>query len=87
MADDGRPLRRRSTLVMRNVRVGARRTSLRLETAVWEALQDIARREGLPLNRLLTRISGLQAESSFTASVRVYALGYYRGLAQRLDRI
>jgi predicted DNA-binding ribbon-helix-helix protein len=87
MADDGRPLRRRSTLVMRNVRVGARRTSLRLESAVWEALGDIAEREGVPLNRLLTRIAGGQSESSFTASVRVYALGYYRGLARRLEGV
>jgi predicted DNA-binding ribbon-helix-helix protein len=86
MADDGRPLRRSSTLVMRNVRVGPRRTSLRLENAVWEALHDIARREGMALNRLLTRIAALQSESSFTASVRVYALGYYRGLAQRQER-
>lgn len=68
---------------MRNVRVGPRRTSLRLEIAVWDALGDIAQREGMPLNRLLTRIAGAQSESSFTASVRVYALGYYRGLAER----
>ena len=71
---------------MRNVRVGTRRTSLRLETAVWDALHDIARREGMPLNRLLTRIAGAQGESSFTASVRVYALGFYRGLAERRER-
>ena len=71
---------------MRNVRVGTRRTSLRLETAVWDALHDIARREGMPLNRLLTRIAGAQGESSFTASVRVYALGFYRGLAERAER-
>ena len=71
---------------MRNVRVGTRRTSLRLETAVWDALHDVARREGMPLNRLLTRIAGAQSESSFTASVRVFVLGYYRGLAERQQR-
>jgi len=78
MADGGQALRRRSTLKVRNVRIGRRRTSLRLEMAIWDALQDIAQREGQSLNELLTGVAAAQSESSFTASVRVHVLGYYR---------
>lgn len=85
MADDGLPLGPRSSLMMRNVRVGAKRTSLRLERAIWDALGEIARREEMTLNRLLTRIAGQQSESSFTASVRVFALAYFRRVAERLE--
>lgn len=72
---------RHSTLQIRNVRVKGRRTSLRLETAMWEALEDIAEREGTTMADLLTEIAAGQNESSFTASVRVFALCYFRGLA------
>jgi len=85
MADDGRVLRARSSLKMRNVRIGQRRTSLRLERPVWDALAEIVRRENTTLNLLLTRIADEQSESSFTASVRVYTLGYFRRMAERLE--
>lgn len=74
-------MRRQSTLKVRNVRIGRRRTSLRLETAMWDALADIAEREQTTLNELLTGVAEGQSESSFTASVRVYTLAYFRGLA------
>jgi len=74
-------LRRQSTLKVRNVRIGRRRTSLRLETAMWDALQEIADRERTSLNELLTGVAAGQSESSFTASVRVFTLAYFRGLA------
>lgn len=72
---------RHSTLQIRNVRVKGRRTSLRLETAMWEALEDIAEREGRTMADLLTEVAAGQNESSFTASVRVFALCYFRALA------
>ena len=81
MPDGGQVLRRQSTLKVRNVRIGRRRTSLRLETAMWEALQDIADRERITQNELLTEIAEGQSESSFTASVRVFTLNYFRRLA------
>ncbi len=70
-----------STLQIRNVRVQGRRTSLRLETAMWEALEEITERENITLANLLTEVASGQNESSFTASVRVFALCYFRGLA------
>lgn len=48
---------------------------------MWDALQDIATREKIGLNELLTSVAEGRSESSFTASVRVFTLSYFRQLA------
>jgi predicted DNA-binding ribbon-helix-helix protein len=70
-----------STLVNRNVHIRSRRTSLRLEPAMWDALEEICRREGMTEHELCTRIDGLDIASSLTASVRVFIVTYFRGAA------
>jgi predicted DNA-binding ribbon-helix-helix protein len=70
-----------STLINRNVTVGGRRTSMRLEPPMWEALQQICHREGKPLNRLVTDIERQRVESSLTAAIRVYLLQYFTAAA------
>src|SRR5690348_17585326 len=70
-----------STLVNRNVTVGDRRTSMRLERAMWEALHEICRREGKSLNELVTDIDAQRSESSLTAAIRVYLLRYFSAAA------
>ena len=66
-----------STLVNRNVTVAGRRTSMRLEPAMWEALQQICRREDKSLNELVTEIDRQRIESSLTAAIRVSLLRYF----------
>ena len=66
-----------STLESRNVVLDNRRTSLRLEPVFWEALGEIAEREGLTVNELCTRIDSTREERSLTAGIRVYVLGYF----------
>ncbi len=70
-----------STLVSRNVVVGAKRTSLRLEPAMWQSLQEIAGREVVSVHRLCTEIDSRRHESSLTAAIRVFILGYFRAAA------
>jgi predicted DNA-binding ribbon-helix-helix protein len=70
-----------STLVSRNVVVGAKRTSLRLEPAMWKSLEEIARREAVSLHRLCTEIDARRRESSLTAAIRVFILSYFRAAA------
>ncbi len=70
-----------STLINRNVTVAGRRTSMRLEPAMWEALQQLCRREGKTLNELVTEIDRQRSESSLTAAIRVYLLSYFRAAA------
>src|SRR5262245_6447590 len=70
-----------STLVSRNVTVGGRRTSLRLEPPMWDALAEIARRESMTVHQLCTQVEIRRRESSLTAAIRVFALSYFRAAA------
>ncbi len=70
-----------SSLVLRNVTVRGRRTSLRLEQAMWDALAEIARREGTSMSGLCSRVDERRVASSLTAAVRVYVMSYYRAAA------
>ncbi|WP_168220446.1 ribbon-helix-helix domain-containing protein [Azospirillum thermophilum] len=67
----------------RNVRVNGRRTSMRLETQIWDALEDIARREGTDLNGLLTHLDMRRGKSSLASAARLYTLAYYRAAAEQ----
>lgn len=80
--DDGNTGRgRSSTLVNRNVTIHGRRTSLRLEPAMWDALHEIAQRESTSVHELCTKVELDRQESTLTAAIRVYILGYYRAAA------
>ena len=69
----------RSTLINRNIMVGARRTSIRLEPEMWAALLDIARRESQTIHGLATLVAASKKpETSLTAAIRVFCLAYYR---------
>ena len=70
-----------STLQSRNVVVRGRRTSLRLEPPMWEALEEIARREGLGIAELCTLVDRQRRESTLTAAIRVFILHYFRQAA------
>ena len=73
--------RTESTLVNRNVFVGRRRTSLRLEPAMWDALAEICRREDLNLHELCALIDERRRASSLTAAIRVFVVNYFRSAA------
>jgi predicted DNA-binding ribbon-helix-helix protein len=75
--DDNSP----STLVIRNVVVAGRRTSVRLEPAMWEALHDIARRMRVTVHDLVTDVARQRTASSLTAAIRVYIVDFYRAAA------
>jgi predicted DNA-binding ribbon-helix-helix protein len=70
-----------STLVNRNVSIGGRRTSLRLEPTMWDALEEICRREDMTQHELCATIDERRRASSLTAAVRVFILTYFRAAA------
>jgi predicted DNA-binding ribbon-helix-helix protein len=70
-----------STLVSRNVTVSGRRTSMRLEAAMWDALHAICRREGRSLHEMCSLINEQRQESSLTAAIRVFIMLYFRAAA------
>ena len=71
--------------IVRNVRVGGRRTSLRLETAYWDALEACAAELGWTVHQVVTAAAAQTASSmcSMSSSVRTYLVQYYRGLSDR----
>src|SRR4051812_35402689 len=70
------------TLVSHNVTIAGHRTSFRLEPDMWIALKEIAAREHLSIHELCTRIDERrEGETTLTAAVRSFMLGYYRAAA------
>ena len=45
---------------------------------MWEALLEIARREGTTINQIGTWVDAHRAETGFTSSLRVFILNYFR---------
>jgi predicted DNA-binding ribbon-helix-helix protein len=71
-----------SNLVSRNIIVDGHRTSIRLEPAMWLALNKIAERENLTIHQLSTRIDRLRdASCGLTAAIRVFLLAYFQEAA------
>ncbi len=70
-----------SSLVTHNVIVGNRRTSVRLEPAMWDALRDIVRRQQVTVHDLVTDIDRGRTASGLTAAIRVYIVDFYRTAA------
>jgi len=70
-----------STLINRNVTVMGRRTSVRLEQPMWDALEEMCRRERKVLNQLVTEIEHGRQESSLTAAIRVTIMLYFKTAA------
>jgi predicted DNA-binding ribbon-helix-helix protein len=70
-----------STLISRNITVAGRRTSIRLERAMWDALEELCARQRMTPNQVATELDRHACESTLTASIRVYVLGYFRAAA------
>ncbi|MGR0185418.1 ribbon-helix-helix domain-containing protein [Azospirillum aestuarii] len=69
---------------LRNVMVAGKRTSMRLEPAFWDALEEIAQREALTVSRLCTLLAerlDAQDVDSLSSAVRVYVMEYFRAAA------
>jgi len=66
----------------RNVVVSGRRTSMRLETSLWDALEEIARREGGSVNDLCDKIDACRDGLSLTGAVRAAMVSYFRDQLQ-----
>lgn len=69
-----------SSLIPRNINVSGRRTSVRLESAMWAALRDIAARRGATIDQLASEIDATRTASSLTAAIRIFIVEFYRSL-------
>ncbi len=71
----------RSSLLSRNITVMGKRTSVRLELEMWNALKEIARRENCSIHDICSLISMRRGNSSLTAAIRVFLMLYFRSAA------
>jgi predicted DNA-binding ribbon-helix-helix protein len=65
--------------ILRNVRVSGRRTSVKLEAAMWEALFELCARTGLGVDQVCQLAAEMPGDVSFSARLRVLILNFYRG--------
>jgi predicted DNA-binding ribbon-helix-helix protein len=71
----------KAAMFARNVTIAGRRTSLRMEPEMWDALQEVATRENLTLHDLCTAVAKKRGLHSMTAAIRVHLLNYFRDAA------
>ncbi len=67
-----------SDMVLRNIRIDGRRTSIKLEASMWDALFEICERSGKSVDELCTEVYNQPGHSNFTSRIRVYILCYFR---------
>ena len=66
-----------ATIKKRSVLIAGHATSLSLEAEFWSALQEIARRRGQSLNRLVASVDATRA-GNLSSALRVFVLDCYR---------
>ena len=71
-------LRRTDALVMRNIRVDGRRTTVRLEQGYWDALDDVGRSARMNRDALCAQIYAAGGGKRLTANLRLFLLNYFR---------
>src|SRR5438045_8373672 len=67
----------------RSILIGSRRTSIRLEDAMWTALNDIARRRHMTVDDVLFVIHRGHNATNLSSAIRVYIVDYYRAALAR----
>lgn len=70
-----------SRLVSRNVKGDQGRTSMRLEPELWNALEEMCRREDVAIRDMVRRIGAKARPGGRTSAVRVQVLDYFRTAA------
>jgi predicted DNA-binding ribbon-helix-helix protein len=65
----------------RNIQLTNIRTSVVLETAIWDAVGEILLRENLDLNRFCQMVDKRRRGFNLTSAIRVVVVIYYRTLA------
>ena len=69
-------------LAKRSVLIAGRRTTVRLGSAMWEALDDIAKQTGSAVSALVTEIDRERKQQKLEAAVRDYVVAYDRAIMQ-----
>ena len=69
----------RAAIIKRSVKVRGHKTSVSLEDEFWEALQEIAERERLPVWKIVQAIDLSRHNANLSSAIRVFVLKHFRG--------
>ena len=73
----------KSSITHHSMRIAGRKTSIGLERAFSECLQEIAKQRNETLSGLVNKINADRQMSNLSSAIRVFVLAYYRNLALR----
>ena len=68
-------------LIYRSITIGSRRTSMRLEAEMWNAIGEICSREMIAIGELVRRAHQSGGAGGRTSAVRNFVLAYFRTAA------
>ncbi len=63
-------------MITRNIVIGTQRTTIRLEAAVWEALDDICVRERMTRHEFCSRVEALRNGGNRAQGIRTVVVNY-----------
>ena len=73
-----------SSLISKNVTISGRRTSVRLEPELWNALINLSEEKGISLNQICTDVDDERGDvGGFTSALRVYIVSELSKMAAR----
>ena len=70
-------------LVRKNVCIHGHRTSLRLESEIWDAIDEICQLEDVTVHELCTLIELRRTGANRTSALRAFIVSYFREAATR----
>ena len=71
--------RKPSLVVKRSVKIAGHLTSLGLEDAFWNALEEIAANRNMSRSKLIATINNERQHGNLSSVIRLFVLEYYRG--------
>ncbi len=74
-------------LILKNITVNGRRTSLRMEPLMWDSLRDVAALKGITQAALVSQVEEQRGDLSTTAALRMFVLDYYRRALREIMEI
>ena len=65
------------SLVSRNVTICGHRTSLRMETITWEALEEVCKREDTSIDQVCSAVELQRSVPNRTSAIRAFIINYF----------
>ena len=71
-------------VLRRNVRIDGRRTTVKMETQMWDALEQICAETDASVDSICSALAAMpQARTNLTSLLRLFILDYFRDRAAR----